>query len=102
MMPGIKIVVTPGMIELGKKEDEYNEIFGEQIADTADYVVLVGEEKTRPILQGLKTKNFDLDKVVVYNDVREAYKFINTISSNTNKEVYALFENDLPDTYNEK
>lgn len=102
MMPGTKIVVTPGMIELGKKEDEYNEIFGEQIAEVADYVVLVGEEKTKPILQGLKTKNFDLDKVVVYNDVREAYKFINTISSNTQKEVYALFENDLPDTYNEK
>ncbi|MBP3841330.1 MAG: UDP-N-acetylmuramoyl-tripeptide--D-alanyl-D-alanine ligase [Bacilli bacterium] len=102
MMPGVKIVVTPGMIELGKKEDEYNEIFGQQISEVADYVVLVGEEKTRPILQGLKTKNFDLDKVVVYNDVREAYKFINTISSNTDKEVYALFENDLPDTYNEK
>ena len=102
MMPGVKIVVTPGMIELGKKEDEYNEIFGQQISEVADYVVLVEEEKTRPILQGLKTKNFDLDKVVVYNDVREAYKFINTISSNTDKEVYALFENDLPDTYNEK
>ena len=102
MMPGVKIVVTPGMIELGKKEDEYNEIFGQQISEVADYVVLVGEEKTRPILQGLKTKNFDLDKVVVYNDVREAYKFINTISSNTDKEVYALFENDLHDTYNEK
>ncbi len=102
MMPGVKIVVTPGMIELGKKEDEYNEIFGEQIADVADYVVLVGEEKTKPILQGIKSKNFDLDKVVVYNDVREAYKFINTISSNTKEEVYALFENDLPDTYNEK
>ena len=102
MMPGVKIVVTPGMIELGKKEDEYNEEFGKQIADVADYVVLVGEEKTKPILQGIKSKNFDLEKVVVYNDVREAYKFINVISSNTKEEVYALFENDLPDTYNEK
>ena len=102
MMPGVKIVVTPGMIELGKKEDEYNEIFGEQIAGVADYVVLVGEEKTKPILQGLKNKNFDLDKIVVYNDVREAYKFINSISANSKKDVFALFENDLPDTYNEK
>ncbi|MBR4617747.1 MAG: UDP-N-acetylmuramoyl-tripeptide--D-alanyl-D-alanine ligase [Bacilli bacterium] len=102
MMPGVKIVVTPGMIELGKKEDEYNEIFGEQISDVSDYVVLIGEEKTKPILHGLKTKNFDLDKVVVYNDVREAYKFINSISNNTDKDVYALFENDLPDIYNEK
>ena len=76
-------------------------IFGEQIAGVADYVVLVGEEKTKPILQGLKNKNFDLDKIVVYNDVREAYNFINSINKGK-KEVYALFENDLPDTYNEK
>lgn len=102
MMPGIKIVVTPGMIELGDKEDEYNEIFGTEIAEVSDYVVLIGEEKTKPILQGLKSKNFDLDKVVVYNDVREAYKFVNSICSETKKDVYALFENDLPDTYNEK
>jgi UDP-N-acetylmuramoyl-tripeptide--D-alanyl-D-alanine ligase len=102
MMPGIKIVVTPGMIELGKKEDEYNEKFGEQIAGVSDYVVLIGAEKTKPISQGLKRQGYDFDNVIVYNDVREAYKFINSIKSNTDQDVYALFENDLPDTYNEK
>ena len=30
MMPGEKIVVTPGMIELGEKEDDYNKNFGEE------------------------------------------------------------------------
>ena len=102
MMPGIKIVVTPGMIELGKKDDEYNEKFGDQIAGVSDYVVLVGAEKTKPISQGLKRQGYDFDNVIVYNDVREAYKFINSIKSNTDQDVYALFENDLPDTYNEK
>ena len=100
MMPGLKVVVTPGMIELGKKEDEYNRIFGEQIAEVADYVVLIGEQKTKPIKEGLLTKGFDKDKIVVYNDVRDAYPFIGTLKKD--KEVYALFENDLPDTYNEK
>ncbi len=102
MMPGIKIVVTPGMIELGEREYECNEKFGEQIAGVSDYVVLIGEEKTKPIRQGLKKSNFNFDNVVIYNDVREAYKFINSIKSSNDKEVYALFENDLPDTYNEK
>lgn len=101
MMPGVKIVVTPGMIELGAKEDELNEIFGEQIAEVADYVVLIGKEKTKPIQNGLKKKNFDFDNVVIYNDVREAYTFINGIQKDSKEEVYALFENDLPDTYNE-
>lgn len=100
MMPGVKIVVTPGMIELGSKEDEYNKIFGTQIADVADYVVLIGDKKTKPIKEGLLEKGFNKDKIVVFNDVREAYPYISNMA--VNKDVYALFENDLPDTYNEK
>lgn len=99
MMPGIKVVVTPGMIELGAKEKEYNKKFGEQIAEVADYVVLIGEKRTIPIKEGLLTKGFDKDKIIVFNDVRDAYPFIGTLSGR--EEVYALFENDLPDTYNE-
>ena len=100
MMPGLKVVVTPGMIELGDKEDYYNKIFGEQIADVADYAILIGEKKTKPIKEGLITKGFDKDKIIVFNDVRDAYPYIGTLAND--KEVYALFENDLPDTYNEK
>ena len=100
MMPGIKVVVTPGMIELGEKEDEYNKTFGEQISEVADYVVLIGEKKTKPIYEGLLEKGFDKDKIIVFNDVRDAYPFIGELARKN--EVYALFENDLPDTYNEK
>ena len=99
MMDGIKVVVTPGMIELGEKEDEYNKIFGTQIADVADYAVLIGESKTKPIYDGLIEKGFDKDKIVIFNDVRDAYPFISSLTGK--EEVYALFENDLPDTYNE-
>ena len=100
MMPGLKVVVTPGMIELGEKEDEYNRIFGQQIKEVADYVILIGEKKTIPIKEGLLEKGFDKEKIIVFNDVREAYPFIEQLS--LKKETYALFENDLPDTYNEK
>ena len=100
MMPGMKIVVTPGMIELGEKEDEYNKKFGEQIAKVADEVILIGEKKTKPIKEGLLRKGFDKDKIIVFNDVREAYPYIGELARK--EEVYALFENDLPDTFNEK
>lgn len=99
MMPGLKVVVTPGMVELGEKEEELNGIFGEQIADVADYVVLIGKQKTKPIYDGLKKKNYDMDKVIIFNDVRDAYPFVQGLKGK--EEVYALFENDLPDTYNE-
>ena len=100
MMPGVKVVVTPGMIELGDKEEELNKEFGKQIAEVADYVVLVGEKQTKPIMEGLKEKKYNEDNILVINDVRKAYDFITGLANT--KEVYALFENDLPDTYNEK
>lgn len=101
MMPGYKIMVTPGMIELSDKEEYYNEEFGKQIAKAADLVILVGKNKTLPIKKGLEKENFDQESIIVINDVREAYTIINRIAMNNN-DVYALFENDLPDTYNEK
>ncbi len=102
MMPGVRVVVTPGMVELGDKERELNKEFGRQIAtlSKADYVVLIGEKRTLPIKEGLMEGNFDEDNLIVYNDVKEAYNFIRGIK--TKKDIYALFENDLPDTYNEK
>ena len=55
----------------------------------------LGTEKLKKIRKG-----FDKDKIIVFNDVREAYPFIGQLAIST--DVYALFENDLPDTYNEK
>ena len=102
MMPGIKVVVTPGMIELADKEDECNKEFGRQIADVADYAVLIGETLMRA--ENKREKLAELRGITWkflsrYTDVRDAYTFINTLTGK--KEVYALFENDLPDTYNE-
>ena len=99
MMPGDKVVVTPGMVELGSEEDKYNFEFGEEISEVADYVILVGEKKTKPIYDGLMAKKYDKDKIIITNDVRETYIIVNKLKSK--KDIYALYENDLPDTYNE-
>ena len=99
MMDGKKIVVTPGMIELGSKEKELNKEFGKQIAQVADVVILVGEKRTIPIKEGLLEKKFKEKNLYVLNDVREAYTLINKLKGK--EDLYALFENDLPDTYTE-
>jgi len=99
-MDGIKVVVTPGMIELGSREKELNREFGKQISEVADYVILIGEEKTKSIKEGLG--DFDRKKIVTLNKVVDAYKLLDKLKlENSNKEVYALFENDLPDIYSE-
>ena len=100
LMEGKKVVVTPGMVELGPKEKELNREFGRQISKVADKVILIGEKRTKPILEGLKDNKYKDSDIYVLNDVREAYAFINSLC-NGKDEVYALFENDLPDTYNE-
>ena len=99
LMNGTKVVVTPGMIELGEKEEELNREFGRQISEVADKVILIGEKRTKPIMNGLKDKKFNNDDIYVLNDVRDAYVLLDKIKNN--KELYALFENDLPDTYTE-
>ncbi len=99
LMNGTKVVVTPGMIELGPKEEELNQEFGRQIAKVADYVILVGEKRTIPIKNGLLDEKYNEKNIYVLNDVREAYTLINKLKGKD--ELYALFENDLPDTYTE-
>jgi len=100
LMDGIKIVVTPGMVELGNEGDNFNKKFGEYISEVADYVILVGKKQTRSIYDGLEQKKFDKSKILIINDVKEAFGIIDSIKSK--KEKYVLLENDLPDIFNEK
>ena len=99
LMDGEKIVVTPGMIELGDKQYELNRKFGEYISEVADYVILVGENQTKPIYDGLIEKKYDKKKIHVINDVKEAFPIMNKLAT---KNTYVLLENDLPDLFNER
>jgi UDP-N-acetylmuramoyl-tripeptide--D-alanyl-D-alanine ligase len=99
MMPGKHIVVTPGMIELGDKEDEENFEFGKHMAKCADEVILVGKKKTKPIYDGLIDGGFDSKKIHVINDVMKAFDMIQELKEN---DTFVLLENDLPDIFNEK
>lgn len=95
-MEGKKVIVTPGMIELGPKEYEYNFKFGEYISKVCDEVILIGEKQTKPIYEGLMNSNYDKNKIHVLNDVKDAFKLINELKAN-----YVLLENDLPDIFSE-
>lgn len=99
MMPGKRIVVTPGMIEVGYKEDEVNKEFGREIANNVDEVILIGEEKTKAIYEGLMEEKFDKKKIHVLNDVMDAFPLMLELKNN---DTYVLLENDLPDSFNEK
>ena len=99
LMKGVKVIVTPGMIELGSKQYELNYLFGKFISEVCDYVILVGKEQTKPIYEGLIDNNYLKDKIYVINDVKESFEIINKIDG---KNKYVLLEYDLPDIFNEK
>ena len=99
LMPGKKIIVTPGMIELGDKQYELNMKFGEYISEVCDEVILVGESQTKPIYDGLMNKKYDKKHIHIINDVKIAFKLMQELKG---KETYVLLENDLPDIFNEK
>ena len=98
LMEGTKIIVTPGMIELGEKQYELNHKFGEYISEVCDYVILIGKNQTKPIYDGLIDKNYDKKKIFILNDVREAFTLMNKLAKGN---TYVLLENDLPDLFNE-
>ena len=96
-MPGKRIIVTPGMIELGDQQDELNRKFGTYMIGCADEVILVGKNQTRFIAQGLQDVGFPATAVTIVDTVREAFTIVYTTAT---KDDTILLENDLPDAFN--
>ncbi len=98
LFDGRKVIVTPGLVELGAEEKKTNKDFGRRIAKVCDLAVLIGLRRSEPIKDGLIEAGFDEDKILIYNSLSDAKsefkKFL------TPRDV-VLLENDLPDDYNE-
>ncbi len=91
-----RVLVTPGMVELGDQQDAENERFGAAAAAICDVVVLVGEEQTLPVRRGLEGAGFPDQGLRVVADSGGAQRLL--AESSRSGDVI-LFENDLPDLY---
>ena len=96
--PGRRIIITPGMVELGEIEEQENRAFGREMAHAADLVYLVGPRHTRPIYEGLLEEGFPEEQIEVCASLGEASEKMGRILRAGD---VVLFENDLPDNYNE-
>ncbi|MBP3475940.1 MAG: UDP-N-acetylmuramoyl-tripeptide--D-alanyl-D-alanine ligase [Lachnospiraceae bacterium] len=97
MFRELRILMTPGMVELGEKQYDENKEVGVYAADKCDYAVLVGREQTKPIQDGLLEAGFSQNKMIVVDTLQEAFQMVNVIPNEKQKVV--LIENDLPDNY---
>ena len=95
---GRRVIVTPGMVELGERQAEENRVLGEHIAQHVDLAVLIGEAQTTPIVEGLKSQQFPESQTKVFPSFFEAQSFLQGYLKDGD---VVLYENDLPDQYNE-
>jgi len=95
---GKRLLVTPGMIELGSLHREENEKLGRLAAQSADFIFLVGAEQTRPIQDGLRAAGFDESNLRIVKDLQEVTAMFPKLLRPGDT---ILFENDLPDLYTE-
>ena len=93
---GKKIVVTPGLVELGNKEKEENINFGKNIAKYADFVIIVNKTNLEQIKEGLLSEGFDESKILAASSLIEAKLQLKDVAQRGD---VILFENDLPDNY---
>ena len=97
MGEGRRMIVTPGMVELGDRQWDENEAFGRFIADyNLDLVALIGEEQTAPIQEGLSAGQFPDDRTEVFSSLADAQNFL---QPRLKPGDVVLYENDLPDQY---
>ena len=96
MKGGKRIVITPGMIELGSKQEYFNELFGEHIAETADVAIIVGQYNRDAILKGINKKDMNSANVHSVTTFAEAQKLMLSFAQAGDT---VLYENDLPDSF---
>lgn len=96
MPGGRKMIITPGMVELGSEQERLNREFAEFAAKNLDFVVIVGQKQSAPLLAGVQAAGLSEDKYLVANNLGEAAAFMRGWVRPGD---YVLFENDLPDSY---
>lgn len=95
-MGGRAILVTPGIIELGKKHDEIHAELGKKAAEKADVVLAVIPERITSFINAFKEKAPAESLILPVQSKDKAWEWL--LANATEKDII-LFENDLPDTY---
>lgn len=91
-----KIIVTPGIIEMGTKEFDVNVELGKNIAKVCDYVVIVNKVNHDALKQGLLEMGYNEKSIFEAETLKKASEIIPLIAQRGD---VVLFENDLPDNY---
>lgn len=90
-----KLVVTPGIVELGPLQEEENSTFGRRAASVADVVIFVARLNRAALLAGAEAAAAGAE-VIAVDSLEQATKRLGELLQPGD---VVLFENDLPDQY---
>lgn len=90
---GSKVLVTPGIVELGKLSKKTHKNLGGQVRDVFDKIVLVGRNsRTHAMAQNIPQNKFS-----IIDDTREAYS--SEVANLVGKYDWIFLENDVTQNY---
>ncbi|QQR69540.1 MAG: UDP-N-acetylmuramoyl-tripeptide--D-alanyl-D-alanine ligase [Alphaproteobacteria bacterium] len=93
---GRRILVTPGLVELGVRHDPEHRFLGEQSAQWADIVLVIAAIRIPTFMQGLRASERQDLQIETFPGFAAAKAWLN---SNLRNNDVVLYENDLPDLY---
>ena len=93
---GRKIVLTPGLVELGKMENVSNFELGRKIASTCDLAIVIGTHNAEMLIKGLKDGGMPATNISFAKTLNKGNELLNTMLKEGD---VVLFLNDLPDNY---
>lgn len=93
---GRRILVTPGMIELGAEQYRLNREFGLHAASCADIIIVVGAYNREAITDGLKEAGYPEEQLHTVDSFNEAQHLLQPMLASGDT---VLYENDLPDAF---
>ena len=91
-----KVIITPGLIELGSKEYDCNYQLGLESTKWCDIIILVGKNRAKPMLDAIEVTDFNKENVFVVSSFKEAMEKYLPMAD---EKSVVLLENDLPDNY---
>lgn len=92
-----RVLVTPGMVELGERMAPLNRELGEYAATRCDFAILVGERQAPPLREGLLAGGFREEHLFVVKTLQEGLAVLGRLPRTAKRIV--LLENDLPDNF---
>jgi UDP-N-acetylmuramoyl-tripeptide--D-alanyl-D-alanine ligase len=91
-----KVVMTPGLVELGDVDYAENFEFGKRIAQVATKCIIVNLAYKKPLREGLLAGGFKEENIIEAENLKVAQEMLGDLLKNGD---VLLIENDLPDSY---